>query len=326
MSRLYRNLIHFSCVVTFLIQILTTQAFAAPSASAQTSTSDFFKSGVEKIQNGDWKQALVEFTQAIELNAEKAAAYGNRCLVYIQLGEYLNATDDCTQALQLKPNNASSVRELVRSPVVANIRASAYLNRGLAYHRQARYQEAIADFNQTIKIKPIDYSAYYNRGLARFEQEDYEEAIADFNQALQQIPTPQEKTLATVYNDRGLTHFQLRNISAAIADFSLAIRLNGSDARAYYNRGCICHRQGDYVGAIRDFTLSIQRSPNRAEAYVNRGIARYQLGYQQAAFEDLQKGAECFCAQKEMVAYQQTLNLIKKIQQQSPSTVESETA
>jgi len=129
-----------------------------------------------------------------------------------------------------------------------------------------------------------------------------------------------------LYNDRGLTHFQLRNISAAIADFSLAIRLNGSDARAYYNRGCICHRQGDYVGAIRDFTLSIQRSPNRAEAYVNRGIARYQLGYQQAAFEDLQKGAECFCAQKEMVAYQQTLNLIKKIQQQSPSTVESETA
>ncbi len=75
--------------------------------------------------------------------------------------------------------------------------------------------------------------------------------------------------------------------------------------------------------AIRDFTQSLQRNPDQAEAYVNRGIDRYQMGYQQAALEDLLKGAECFCHQGQMVAYQKTLNLIKKLQQQSPSNEES---
>ena len=101
--------------------------------------------------------------------------------------------------------------------------------------------------------------------------------------------------------------------------------MDANDARAYYNRGCICHRQGDYAGAIQDFTQSLQRNPNQAEAYINRGIDRYQMGYLQAAFADLRKGAECFCGQGQMVAYQQTLNLIKKLQQ-SPSDLESEMA
>jgi tetratricopeptide (TPR) repeat protein len=174
-----------------------------------------------------------------------------------------------------------------------------------------------------IQLKPQDYRAYYNRGLARFDQEDYESAIADYNQALRQTPTPYSQALSSVYNDRGLVYLQLGNLTGAIADFSLAIRLNTDDARAYYNRGCACHRQGAYSHAIRDFTQSIQRHPNQAEAYVNRGIARYQLGYQQAALKDLQRGAECFFHQGQMLAYQQTLSLIQKLRQPSPSDSES---
>jgi len=108
-------------------------------------------------------------------------------------------------------------------------------------------------------------------------------------------------------------------------DFSQAIHLDESDARAYYNRACTCHRQRDYVGAIRDFTQSLQRNPNQPEAYVNRGIARYEMGYQQSAFEDLRKGAQCFCDRGQMVAYQQTLNLLKKLQR-SLSNLDSEVA
>ena len=67
-------------------------------------------------------------------------------------------------------------------------------------------------YNYSIIQKRKRLFVPFLRGLARFEQEDYQEAIADFNQALQQTPTPQEKTLATVYNDRGLAHFQLGNI------------------------------------------------------------------------------------------------------------------
>jgi tetratricopeptide (TPR) repeat protein len=320
-SYLIKIFIKFSIVAVLLIFSMTTQAFAAPTSIAQMSASDFFKSGVEKIQSGDLEQALVEFTQAIRLNSQLAGAYSNRCLIYIQLADYPKAAEDCTKALQLNPDS-----KVIAAERREHWRASAYLNRGLAYYRQARYLEAIADYNQMIQLKPFDYRAYYNRGLALAQQQDYQKAIADYNQALRQIQAPYSQEMATIYNDRGLAHFQLGNISRAMQDFSQAIRLNANDARAYYNRGCVCHRQSDYAGSIRDFTLSLQRNPNQAEAYVHRGIARYQLRYQQAALEDLQKAAAYFSNQGQMVAYQQTLNLIEKIQQQSQSNVESEIA
>lgn len=319
MSRLYKILISLAIVIAILILPINGQAFAAPASIPKISVSaqDFFLLGVNNTSLGNLKQAVENFTQAIALDANMPAAYSNRCLVYMQLGDYQQAQEDCTKSLQLNPKNTE-----------------VYLNRGLVYQRQKQYQAAIWDYNQVIELKPHDLRGYYNRGLTYFELQNYQQALFDYNQAISQNLRQDSQELATVYNDRGLAQFQLGNISAANLDFSLAIRLGADNARAYYNRGCICNRQGNYTGAIRDFTLALQHHPHqtdsevvaslRGSAYVNRGLARYQLGYQQAAFEDLQRGAECFCKQGEMVAYHQTLKLLQKLRQQSKSVWESE--
>lgn len=65
-------------------------------------------------------------------------------------------------ALQFNPNNTE-----------------AYLNRGLAYYRQGKYQAAISEYDQVIERQANDLRAYYNRGLARFELNDYQGAIAE---------------------------------------------------------------------------------------------------------------------------------------------------
>ncbi|MBH8553725.1 hypothetical protein I8751_15375 [Nostocaceae cyanobacterium CENA357] len=53
-----------------------------------------------------------------------------------------------------------------------------------------------------------------------------------------------------------------------------------------------------------------------ALAYVNRGIARYNLGYHQKAIADLQKAFEYFGYQRNQLAYQKTLDLLKNLRQQ----------
>lgn len=290
MSHLYRILVSCGLVIVFLIFQQTAPALA------QMSDQGFFKLGIENITVGNLQQAIVNFTQAIKLNSNLAAAYSNRCLVYLELREYQQATTDCTQALQLNPVNVES-----------------YLNRGLAYYKQGHYQQAIADYQQAIKLNPLDYRAYYNRGLVYSQQQDYQQALSDYNQALHHLQNDPQ-AIASVYNDRGLAYFQLANLKRAISDYDHAIALHESDA-AYYNRACARHRQKDYAGAIRDFSQSLNLNPQQAEAYVNRGIARYQMGYHQAAIADLRQGAQCFCNHGEMVASQQTLNLLKKLQQ-----------
>lgn len=59
-----------------------------------------------------------------------------------------------------------------------------FYNRGLAYMREKRYDDAIGDFSHTIQLNPKVAQAYYNRALAYYMLEKYPEAILDLNQAL----------------------------------------------------------------------------------------------------------------------------------------------
>lgn len=308
MTHLYRILFSFGIVVALIVLPMTTQAKAATVAiAAPISATQFFNLGVDEIQSDKYEQAIADFTQAIELDANFAAAYSNRCLVYIQLGDYAKAADNCTAALQRNPDNTE-----------------AYLNRGLAYYRLGKYQSAISEYTQVIKRNSNDFRAYYNRGLARFELKDYAKAIADYNQALHSNHQPSKPLLADVYNDRGLAQLMLENVPEAITDFSLAINLDSANHRAFYNRACACHRNNDYIGAIRDFTLALQLDPNHAEAYVNRGLIHHELGLQQAALSDLKTASRCFDERGNKKAYHVTLALIERIQQLLLSSDESE--
>ncbi len=259
---------------------------------------ELFNSGINHTKNGNYDRALLDFTEAIKLEPKLAKAYSNRCLIQIHLKNYLEAKQDCTEALENEPNNES-----------------AYLNRGLAHYRLGKYAAAIADYNRVIELKPHSLQAYYNRGLAHAALEKYSQAIADYNQALVHISGTDKNQLATIYNDRALAYLGVANINGAIADFKRAIRFDFDEgAWAYYNLGCICHRQGDYRTAIKYFTESVERNPDSVQAYVNRGLARYQLGYHQAALEDLHFAAKCCDRQGKPAAYQQVLVLIEKLQ------------
>jgi len=45
--------------------------------------------------------------------------------------------------------------------------APAYLNRGFAYHQQGRYEMAIQDYEEAIRLNPDFIDAYYLRQQAR---------------------------------------------------------------------------------------------------------------------------------------------------------------
>jgi len=289
----------FSVIIAFFLTFSTPTAHSLPVVITQIPAGDFFKLGVDKMRRGDYREAIGNFNQAIELQKDFAVAYSDRCLAYLQLQDYHQAIADCTQAINFAPNNFE-----------------VYLNRGLAHYRQGDYPAAIADYNQAIALKPDDFRAYYNRGVALAGKGNYSEAIVDYNRALTQIPQITSLLLADMYNDRGLAHLMLQDQQAAMLDLNLAIRLNANDDRAYFNRGCACGRNGDDFGAVDNFSEVIRLNPSNALAYVNRGIARYRLGYHQGAIADLQEASKHFEHQGKRVAYNKTLDLLKSLRQQ----------
>ncbi|MBF2067606.1 MAG: tetratricopeptide repeat protein [Calothrix sp. C42_A2020_038] len=278
---------------------------ANASSKSSVSSSEFFRSGVEQLQRGNYQQAVVELTNAIEIKKDYAGAYSNRCLAYLQLEDYQNAVTDCNQSINLAPENIES-----------------YINRGIAYYRLGNFIAAIDDNNSVLRRKPQDFRAYYNRGIATAALKNYNDAILDYHRALSLVPETPSYLSADIYNDLGLAKFYLHDLHSATNYFTLAIRLNPKSELAYFNRGCTCGKNGDNLGAVHDFSNVVRLNPSNAQAYVNRGIAYHNLGYEQAGLSDLRTAAAFFRRQGQEIAYQKTLDLIKTVQRQIPTIEE----
>lgn len=270
-----------------LVAMPATLALAAPNLPL----------GIETLQEGNYEAAIEVLTQALEQEVNPAVVYSNRCLAYLQLDRYDEAIADCSQAIAHSSNNLD-----------------AYLNRGLAYYHQGHYGQARGDYDQVIGLRPFDHRAHYNRGLVAAATQNYGAAIADFNRAMVQIAPTAPLDLAQIYSDRGTARLMQHNSSGAIADFNQAIRLDGAQVRAYFNRACACHQQGQYIAALQDIDRVLQRMPHHAQAHLQQGLLLQQLGDDAGAIASLHHAAQCFCDQGAMVAYHHTLDLIDQMQ------------
>ncbi|MEG4107773.1 tetratricopeptide repeat protein [Microcoleus sp. S13_C5] len=263
----------------------------------------YYSRGVARSDLGDKQGAITDYNQALRINPNFAIAYNNRGSARYQLGDKQGAIADYNQALQINSNFAT-----------------AYLNRGVARSDLGDKQGAIADYNQALRINPNDAEAYSNRGSVRSDLGDKQGAIADYDQALRINPN-----LAGVYYNRGIARYQLGDKQGAIADFNQALRINPSYAEAYHNRGVARSDLGDNQGEIADYNQALRINPNYAEAYYNRGIARRALGDNQGALSDFQKAADLYQRQGKKDDYQDALNRIRQLQNNTPTRPTSTT-
>lgn len=120
---------------------------------------------------------------------------------------------------------------------------------GIAKSESGKYQEAIKDFSEAIRLNPKLASAYNNRGIAEAKSRKYTEAIDDYTKAIGLDPK-----LAAAFRNRGIAQTNSGNYTEAIADHTEAIKIDGTYAAAYYSRGLAKAASGDPEGASKDFT------------------------------------------------------------------------
>ena len=160
----------------------------------------------------------------------------------------------------------------------------AYLNRAGAYGQLGQHQRAIQDYDGAIRLDPEFVLAYLNRGSAYVTLGQFQRAIQDLDEAIRLDPM-----IAEAYASRGGAYGSLGQFQRAIRDLDEAIRLNPSDARAHTNRGTSYARLGQYQRAIQDLGEAIRLDPQEAAAYDNRGSAYALLGDLQRAIQDFDR-------------------------------------
>jgi len=119
----------------------------------------------------NYDRVIDEYTQAIQIEPNNAAAYHGRGFAYFNKREYDLAIADYTQAIKIDPKNAVT-----------------YNNRGAAYNSKGNYDLAIADLDQAIRLNPDFESPYRHRAFAYLKKSNYKQARADVNKAIQINP------------------------------------------------------------------------------------------------------------------------------------------
>ncbi|NET54832.1 MAG: tetratricopeptide repeat protein, partial [Symploca sp. SIO2E6] len=133
---------------------------------AGMSHQDFYVRAVAKALKIDYRGAVADYTQAIELNPSFIEAYLKRGEILYKLGDARGTLRDCNQALSLNPN-------LVQ----------AHYYKGRARYRLGYTQAAIEAYTQAINQEPDYAQAYYHRGLAYKDLEERSQASQDLQQA-----------------------------------------------------------------------------------------------------------------------------------------------
>ena len=162
------------------------------------------------------------------------------------------------------------------------LNGDAYNTRGLAKYGLGRFEEAIQDANEALRLNPENGWAYNTRGLGKNGAGKYEEAVQDASEAIRRNPKS-----GWAYYTRGLAEYGAGKFDATIQDANEAIRLDPNNGWGYYYRGLGKYGLGKYDEALLDCNEAVRLDPKNGWAFYLRGIANSGLRKYELAIQDL---------------------------------------
>jgi tetratricopeptide (TPR) repeat protein len=191
----------------------------------QSRSDKLFEQGMNYMNQENYLEAIKLFSQVIEIDgsAGSAGAHINRGIAYGTLAKgaslgsdlwedfFKNSIDDLTKAINIFQVKKSDKNAL----------ANVYFKRANTYLFSYKYEEAIDDLNEAIKLIGNNPAYYINRGFIYCERlRNASAGLKDFSKALEISET------SIGYIFRSWANFDLGNTNKAKDDFYSALRLD----------------------------------------------------------------------------------------------------
>lgn len=232
---------------------------------APTFSEAYYIRGTINRDLGRYKEAILDFDEAIKHNQYNAKYYNTRGMLYFRLQDGYSAVADFTRAIKEK-----------------NDYAMAYFNRAFTYKKylysvstdandnaidkiRLQRQKMLEDFSSAIKYKPNFDAAYVERGLINSTD-------------MRNKSTPDTETIS--------------RLNLALADFEQSIKYNPKNAEAYNGRASVYDDFGKKDLALADYTKAIELDSELATAYMGRMAIYCQMGKKELSIADEKKVKE----------------------------------
>lgn len=285
----------------------------------------YFENGRYFYEKRQFLAALDYFNNSLLLWEQSFNVWYLKGLSHIEIEQYPEAQNALSKAIALEPN-----REL------------AWLNRGLAKFLDENYDDAIVDFDATLKLSNQVYQAAIYKGDSYNALERYSLAVESYTAALGGAWTRQSEhypALSIVYSKRAKAYVNQKNYDAALADFRECLRFNRNNAEGYYLRGQAYFSKNEIGNAIDDFNKALELGFDKgkclyaiAEAYRINGkfaqaISSYTEALKREEWDENRSDAyrfRAFCLLKEK-RYSEAINDYEAFQNVKSGIIDDET-
>jgi tetratricopeptide (TPR) repeat protein len=244
-----------------------------------------------KFTQNELNKAIKLYSDAIEINPESVNAYAMRGLSYVLLGKELEALSNFEKV----PLNDSFNQCIVN------------VGKGIVSYLSDNVYQALAYYDEAIKLDPQNPMGYVNRGMLKFEMRDptADEDLLHANKAGGQFAGKDANTIYTyikllLMKDVGrarmvatfsvkmhpnssilweclsVVHYMSQEPEKSIEAANRAIELNALNERAWYFRAFSKLMMGDKRGCEKDIELATDLFGESAFIYTIAAACEYK--------------------------------------------------
>lgn len=191
----------------------------------------------------------------------------------------------CKRSGQQSTNNSAGIAAVSNNLEENRGQARELLEKGKELYRNDQDTEAVAAFQEALKLDPNLAEAHFRLGLSyealgkREEAEsEYKKAVASYKKYLEEHEDDSE-----AHYDLGQTYAGLGQYSEAIREYRLATKLKEDDPDIYYDLGVAHTKLAQYDAAATAFSKSLEIDPDNYRAQdgldeAREGIKRIRAG------------------------------------------------
>jgi len=172
---------------------------------------------------------------------------------------------------------------------------------GQAYADAGRYQEAIGQFGEILKVQPTAAEVLLARGRANLALAQLDAAASDFQAVVDTKKSGEmantDPQLEEAYLDLGMIELKRGNPKEAVLKASAAVKIDRTDADALNLLGSALIETGDLAVAVDAFDRAVALVPSGwCDPY--QGLATAYAGLKDAAGLDYANGMVAFCQKR----------------------------
>jgi len=293
-----------------LRQILLAEVAIPGQPTAQV----YMNNGDRAYWDGNFANAVLYYSKAIELDPKSFDARGRRAWAYLKLGgksNYDRALADVAKVLELSPTSRGVY--FLRGEIYRNL-AYFFLDKGNRKEANDYLNKALADYQIDLEANPNTPAILASIGHVHFAKGDLDRALVDYSKLLEKKPEDKEiakdlQRLFEAYDKQkreldcgnykhtwylaGKFQFDKKHDSQAIKCYSKALELGLTNRSVYRDRAFAYQMIGEFDKALSDADMCIKLEPDkyaysfRADIYLKRGVANQNKDDLDKAIADL---------------------------------------